>query len=155
MKYYIMTNYIREAKIIQCTINKAILNNLYKSIIIGIFFVWLSLVVIRIPIYTVKAIQDKSSYINMTEESKKVKIYKSVYKDFQKIEKELPDDVMALYISDDSWEYFLLRYLLYPKRIINFKSPLFDHSINEYKYLIVNNSKSIPKYFKGKLIVLN
>lgn len=126
----------------------------YKFILILLFFLWTLISFVRISIYSVKAIDDKLSFVNLSEEKQKEKIYGDAYYDFIRIKKIIPDNNTGLYVSSNTWEYFLLRYLLYPKKIIDTNSPQFTGHFSDYRYLVTDTKDSIPSNYNGIIIKL-
>jgi len=116
-----------------------------------VFCMWLLLSLGRLIVYAYKTIEDTRIWLPLTAEEKKQKLYGNKNTIVEKIEGKIPKEKNTLLLTDDGWDFFLLRYLLYPRRVIWIQDQTFSGEIASYDYVVtVTSDNDDPIIVKNK-----
>lgn len=119
-----------------------------NQLILIFFLCWFSISFIRMFIYSYKTAIDISVWMPLSEKERKYKVYGKIYSHAQKIEHSIPRDKTILLISDDGWTFFLLRYLVYPRRVTWIKDSTYSGRATAYDYILIDSSNNYVDKFQ-------
>lgn len=120
----------------------------------ALFIVWIFLATARTLMYLSQAIEDVYVWYPLNSDKKKIKLYGRVYSDYLKVNSVMKENSTGIFIDNNAWEFYLLRYQLYPKRIYwNQDLQNADSSI-DYNYIITQDEAKVPNNSKKVIIKL-
>lgn len=116
-----------------------------------VFGMWLLLSLGRLIVYAYKTAEDIRIWLPLTSEEKKQELYGNKNTIVEKIEGKIPKEKNILLLTDDGWDFFLLRYLLYPRRVVWIQDQTFSGEIASYDYVVkVTSDNDDPIIIKNK-----
>ena len=149
--------------------------NRFKKLLFLILIFWTVLAILRTFYNPSKIITEEKDWIRISSEERRHKAYGNiqlVYEEINKVSKN--NECISLYSKDPGISYYLLRYLLYPRKIYwsdavdlpNISSEAFRKGGEKCKLvLIYNNTQysreelkivelSITKYYIGNALLI-
>lgn len=93
----------------------------FKWILVIVIILWCILSFFRLVYNGTKLFTEEKAWIGLTEEQRKMKAYGTIEQIYQTLNTKLKNTDCALLDTNSTTSYFLLRYLLYPKRVYSLK----------------------------------
>lgn len=126
-----------------------------KKLLILLFLTWFILALTRLCFNYIRAVTLEKKWIQYTDSQKRKEIYGDIYTVLQYINTYYPTESNMLLISRDGKEYFISRYILYPKKIYWDEIEKNESKKSVYS-LIINfhpeeTKKNYPKDFFDRL----
>lgn len=88
-----------------------------KKVFVILVFIWTVLSVLRVGNSLIKIPSEELQWFGLSQDQKKEKLYGYIWKDYKNIDFQTSLNTKILIDGQDGKEYFLLRYLLYPKKV--------------------------------------
>jgi len=80
--------------------------------------IWICIAIGRLFFYSKQSIVDFAMWSHLDASEKEKRLYGTVFREEQQITSLTPAFTKILFVSHNGWKFFLLRYLLYPRKLV-------------------------------------
>lgn len=122
-----------------------------NNILTVLFFLWVIIAIFNVCYNTVKAVSEVKQWAFLTDQEKRYEIFGDPYNFCLFINKNTPKNAHVLFFSGDLMQYYLARYYVYPRIIINTNSKSGLKNLaktGKFTYIVFYNSPVALKNYK-------